>query len=69
MRGIYKHLRNSDVAIDVLYSIKKQDGLECKIHWLNIVNENKTLFIEKDKISIKNEHLMDWERYPKKSGL
>jgi hypothetical protein len=59
---VYKHKRNTDVAILVLYVRERESCVEVDIAWINVVNPKRHLSMGMgETILIKKEDLNNWK--------
>lgn len=62
----YKHVNNTDVAIEVVrfIYISEKLGYKVKVNWLNIVNRDNIYPCDvTEEIFIKKENIKDWIFY------
>ena len=62
--GLYKHIHNTDVALEIKGIRKTKDGIRVIGYWVNIVNP-KNLYKCTDLIVefIKNKDIKNWNKY------
>lgn len=61
---MYKHLRNTDVALKVLNSIKRDDGYSLIVDWFNIVNPKNVFLIDRFSTEfVTNAQVENWKPY------
>jgi hypothetical protein len=67
MKGVYKHVCNTDVAMQVLksYWIEEKQAWKVKVIWLNITNPKKPFVIDFNPEShyIPKDKVKNWKVY------
>lgn len=61
--NLYKHNKNTDVAMHIISRRRHRNGIKMRIYWFNIANPKKIYPICSDDIVIKQKDLTNWKRY------